>query len=90
MKTIEEAAAECTEDLMYIGFIKGVEFAQRWIPVGEEIPTELDYENNTNYVLAKTSTGNIQVAWRQSQYNEWWTNYNKLQNITHWRPINIL
>jgi hypothetical protein len=47
MKTIEEAAynwkRNCTELLtIEEAFIAGVEFAQRWIPVDEELPENID------------------------------------------------
>lgn len=42
MKTIDEAAKECAGHVNTIPnikiFKKGVEFAQRWIPVEEELP----------------------------------------------------
>lgn len=51
MKTIEEAVIEYSENAdideetyiadVYDGFKAGVEFAQRWIPVEEELPEKL-------------------------------------------------
>ena len=60
-------------------FIAGVEFAQRWIPVEEESPAEYDY------VLAKSSVGDVYVACF-SDYT-FHTGMPHKVNITHWRPI---
>ena len=89
MKTIEEAAHELWRK-EYIGeidhneydeiFRSGVEFAQRWIPVKEELPPirekvlglYKDYEN-MDYVFL--------VYFRGGE--------DELSFVTHWRPINF-
>ena len=55
MKTIEKAALNCNKeyslqpDPAYIGFIQGVKFAQRWIPVDEKPDTPKRYKDGTPY-----------------------------------------
>lgn len=84
MKTIEEAASECYQnsggdinhEYFKDIFKSGVEFAQRWIPVEEELPEKGDE------VLTKTSDewyrlitfGSVGYKGFPSQ-------------VTHWRPI---
>lgn len=89
MKTIEKVAkeharkvsphSEWTAKNAEINFKAGVEFAQRWIPVEEESPSEYDY------VLAKSSVGDVYVA-SFSAYT-FHTGMPHKVNITHWRPI---
>ncbi len=88
MKTIEQAAIEYRQTLNDSGvllsntvatFKAGVEFAQRWIPVEEESPSEYEY------VLAKRSVGDVYVACF-SDYT-FHTGMPHKVNITHWRPI---
>ena len=93
MKTIGQfkeeyiANLDKTGDLTKIDIIEqnmnavdaGVQFAQRWIPVEEESPAEYDY------VLAKSSIGDVYVA-SFSAYT-FHTGMPHRVNITHWRPI---
>lgn len=88
MKTIEQAAIEYRQTLNDSGvllsntvatFKAGVEFAQRWIPVEEESPAEYDY------VLAKSSVGDVYVA--SFSDGTFHTGMPHKVNITHWRPI---
>ena len=82
------------------GFKAGVEFAQRWISVEDELP--ICYESGdwdglrSDFVLVKNKNG----AWRKgrlysgiidgSKYSDWYDEYDfELDNITHWRPIEI-
>ena len=81
-------------------FKAGVEFAQRWISVEDELP--ICYESGdwdglrSDFVLVKNKNG----AWRKgrlysgiidgSKYSDWYDEYDfELDNITHWRPIEI-
>ncbi len=66
------------QGIAYDAFKRGAEFAQRWIPVEEELP-----ENNED-VLVKTKYRGIKMTMRS--YNEW-VYYGK--GITHWRPIEL-
>jgi hypothetical protein len=85
------------------GFKAGVEFAQRWIPVGEELPchTTLDLHNAVN-VKFKTIHGYerectatlesvSQHCFENSPYHNRWYVYpsggHELKTVTHWRPI---
>ena len=121
MKTIEEAKDDCINYgcLKYresyctavyangidYGFEAGVEFAQRWISVEDELP-EITTINNHNAVNVKFKTihGDERVCTATlesvSQYcgenspmNDVWYVYpsggHVLRNVTHWRPIEL-
>ena len=83
------AKLETTDNLTKLDIIEqnmnaidaGVEFAQRWIPVEEESPAEHDY------VLAKSSVGDVYVA--NYSRNKYHVNMPFEVKITHWRPIDI-
>ena len=63
MKTIEKAALNCNKEYSlqpapaYLGFIQGVKFAQRWIPVEEELPEKL------KQVIVKLENGWHTCTW---------------------------
>ena len=102
MKTINDAAQEyainkyeeCTgiiEDTL-VDFKSGVEFAQRWIPVEEELPevgeivlvkTKINKVTTCEMYIPKDYLGNILGE------KEWAASYNFKQAITHWRPIEL-
>ena len=106
MKTIEEAIIEYSENAdideetyiadVYDGFKAGVEFAQRWIPVEEELPevgamvlTKMEKRHGDTWVQNYYST-----ATRLENQGEWqtvnWVDHSiSFGHITHWRPINI-
>ena len=104
MKTIEDAAREfCNikQDLVideeeryyqnfdkYDGFKAGVEFAQRWISINDELPSMREY------CLVKLSDGTVMYA--QFTYvgcNIFWSCGTSWQSsdrpVTHWRQIEI-
>ena len=101
MKTIEQAAQEYAKSLNLKGhdsfdfetyakqdFKAGVEFAQRWISVNEEL-----YPSNKQ-ILIKTSNGCIYDAVHNCFDNKvvsWWSNSFEIikTEITHWRPIEL-
>ena len=101
MKTIEEAAIQyantkSSSDVFIESHIKdfkaGVEFAQRWIPVEEELPevgeivlvrTKINKVTTCEMYIPKDYLGNILGE------KEWAASYNFKQAITHWRPINL-
>ena len=102
MKTINDAAQEyainkyegCTgiiEDTL-VDFKAGVEFAQRWIPVEEELPEVGDV------VLVRTKIGKVLTCEMYIPMDdlgnvlgekEWCGSYNFKQAVTHWRPVNL-
>ena len=94
MKTIEEALNiaydECKSNAYFgNGFKKGVEFAQRWIPVEEELPDEKNGCINKE-VIAFTSD-NCAYILIYDDYLGWLPNGTDadIDNITHWRPLNL-
>ena len=95
MKTIEEALNtaydECKSNAYFgNGFKKGVEFAQRWIPVEEELPeigekviTKMNKDKRTSYGIATR----IREEW---EINAHWIDHTfSNMIITHWRPIEL-
>lgn len=98
MKTIKEAAMDyCskTDGYKFIArspfksFEAGVEFAQRRIPVEEELPDEKNGYINKE-VIAFTSD-NCAYVLIYDDYIGWLPNGTDadIDNITHWRPIEI-
>ena len=95
MKTIEDALNiaydECKSNAYFgNGFKKGVEFAQRWIPVEEELPkigekviTKMTKDKRTSYGIATR----IREEW---EINSHWIDHTfSNMTITHWRPIEL-
>ena len=83
METIEEGLEEAYQKAgknAYFGngFKAGVEFAQRWISVEDELPEESDF------VLVKTGSGCITTAYFHQE-----DSYFTSGIITHWRPIEL-
>lgn len=101
MKTIEEAVKEnflyksygyyglCEESTHKKIFNAGVEFAHRRIPVEEELPDEKNGYINKD-VIAFTSD-NCAYVLIYDDYIGWLPNGTDadIDNITHWRPIEI-
>ena len=93
MKTIEEAAKEygrATGDnpdkpinAGYGGFMAGIEFAQRWIPVEEELPPPEES------VLVKDCFGKHRVSVLMYDMKTWKTISMSDGRVTHWRPIEL-
>lgn len=84
MKTIEEAAKEYrhktnTSECLLDGFKAGVEFAERWIPVEEELPED-EME-----IIAKNGFDKEIFAFYEKGYRD--DEYLRC-SFTHWRPIN--
>ena len=104
MKTIEEAAIECAniylqgyrdsypaDEYDFIDvFESGVEFAQRRIPVEKELPDEKNGYINKE-VIAFTSD-NCAYVLIYDDYIGWLPNGTDadIDNITHWRPIELI
>ena len=78
------------EDYIAESFKEGVEFAQRWIPVEEELPeigekviTKMAKDKRTSYGIATR----IREEW---EINAHWIDHTfSHMNITHWRPIEL-
>jgi len=104
MKTIKQAAKEYRNTLSSYdyenaigeeGFLKGIEFAQQWISVKDELP------DNNRIVLVKTGSvydldyaGNAFLAWYLEAYDEWILKKTPksdigevITDITHWRDM---
>lgn len=97
METIKEAAtinawgsltilsADAVKNAKYKGFIDGVAWAERWIPVEEELP------DNQDIVLVKTDKGCVSTAYLHGKksgficYGQ--EAYNDFGEVTHWRPV---
>lgn len=110
MKTIEQASIECAniylqgyrdsypadENDFVDVFEAGIEFAQRWIPVEEELPrigemviTKMEKRHGDTMVQNYYST-----ATRLENQGEWqtvnWVDHSiSFGHITHWRPIEL-
>ena len=99
MKTIEEAAKDFNDSHVnghhpqkWVSdiFKAGVEFAQRWIPVEEELPeigekviTKMAKDKRTSYGIATR----IREEW---EINAHWIDHTfSNMTITHWRHIDL-
>jgi hypothetical protein len=99
MKTVEQAAQESRQfddglfpnwsdaNIWDGAFEAGVEFAQRWISVEDELPEQVDvYEDLSEEVLAKTDNGAIWLS-KYDHFVKDWTDVEIYMKVTHWRPI---
>lgn len=108
MKKIEEAAKECAKAFGYdsnfgtgehlrLAHNKGVEFAQRWISVEEELPEEAFPDSNFSIeVLVKHRYEEVsdecfhevaQYCLNTKLFED--SHGNEILNVTHWRPIEL-
>ena len=71
-------------------FEAGVQFAQRWIPVEEELP-EIGEKVITKMTKDKRSSYGIATRIREEwEINAHWIDHTfSNMNITHWRPIEL-
>lgn len=67
-----------------IGFKAGVEFAQRWIPVEEELPETNEFKES-KICLVKNRCA-IDIGRYYSNHNRWFLASGNFK-VTHWRPI---
>jgi len=95
MKTIEEAAKEQLKMTLNVPrtFRDGVEFAQRWISVEEELP-ENGSHGFSDLVLTKNSVGEIHLERYDFEYNRFTDiRYDALVKgdgqVSHWRQIEL-
>ena len=71
-------------------FKAGVEFAQKWIPVEEDLPnSDAPGSATSEVVLAKSEELANEVTVYSHLVNKTWHIYpsGKIITITHWRPI---
>ncbi|MDR1129828.1 MAG: hypothetical protein LBK96_02480 [Prevotellaceae bacterium] len=111
MKTVKEVAKsyvynvvrgmsiedEFSVSTIEYAFIDGVEFAQRWISVEEELPEyametvkEGNYTHTVSSVIVKTSNGRYAIAKRRMFLDhgwEWMGSGTFNRSVTHWRRI---
>jgi len=101
MKTIDEGAKEIEKVVngkLSTAFRKGVEFAQRRIPVEEELPVTYESGNwdglRGSFVIVYDSFGEWHKARPYSgfldghNFYDWYSESDcMLSNITHWRPV---
>lgn len=78
MKTIKEEAKEYISEFGDDAFMAGAEFAQRWIPVEEELPPPY------TFILCKCSLGDYYISCSNAKGE---IISSKGETITHWRPI---
>ena len=91
MKTIEKIIREFISDYptdaeqmaARSGFRAGVEFAQRWISIEDELPEE------DKYVLLKYDFGIYMGGWNGDEFFEE-TGTIDDSTPTHWRPIEVI
>ena len=89
MKTIKEAAREFQRDYptdieeraAYSAFKAGVEYAQRWISVEDELPEITEEGCNCVEVLYMTKNGLGGICLFKDG------RFETLSKVTHWRPI---
>ena len=86
-ETNDEKTA-CCNRLERRGFIQGVAWAERWIPVEEELPQlpnkeTFDVEHDYNQVLVKNKGYSVRTANVYHEEDILWIK----TNFTHWRPI---
>jgi hypothetical protein len=87
MKTIEEAARELIAhahngdytNFVQDAFKKGVEFAQQWISVDEELPKE-----DGAYLVKTTAMYSGYFVAKFTLRHKWYQ-----REVTHWRPIEL-
>lgn len=93
MKTVEQAAQEFNDSISYEGssdrvaFTAGVEFAESWIPVEEEMPEQMTESDYSAEVLTQTKNGYYWL--NQYDYeSKAWTESPSGDPVINWRPIN--
>ena len=103
MKTKEQASYESLiqspsyvvkhDSVFHEGFSRGVEFAQRWIPVEEELPPKENDTDESEIVLIRETQdfGNFFLGWYDYHQKAWFMVYRlHMVKPTHWRPVHFL
>ena len=77
------------EKLSEISFKKGVEFAQRWIPVGEELPKvdEKGYSKNVLICDDPQDEDDERIGYRITDIGTGVTHWNNNEHPAYWRTI---
>ena len=103
METIETLSQEYSqkvgldenEEFIYLQGLKaGVEFAQKWISVDDELP-EIDSDdcwNHTHGFSKTVITTNSDLNfpnYKTQSYNRKSSSWQYKNKVTHWRPINL-
>ena len=99
MKTIKEAAVDYAEEtkdtsngMFYAdcqdSFKSGVQFAQRWIPVEEELPETNEFCESKKCIVKNATYNCVDIARYYSNTNMWYFDSTDFI-VTHWRPIDI-
>jgi len=102
MKTKEQTAAEYAKvylnhdkSKIYEALIWGINFAEQWIDVNDELPEII--KGQSEKVLVKDKQGEIYLATCNPLGDEYiWIEETQnvsgctVDNVTHWRPINKL
>ncbi|MDR1153473.1 MAG: DUF551 domain-containing protein [Bacteroidales bacterium] len=68
-------------------FIAGVEFAQKWISVEDELPVNSDSEL---LYLVRQSSNNISLACSYRNNIFWSKSYIQIKEVTHWRYVELI
>jgi len=94
MKSINDAAKVMYDDAKNIGaFINGAEFAQRWIPIEEELPPCSDDDLLLKGVGHGGIVGIVDIGYMHDSndgkphQSNFMSHSGVLIAITHWRPI---
>ena len=99
MKTIEQASVEYSkkqydhDPIMRFQcethFEAGIEFAQRFISVNDELPEDIETDGRSHIPCIVTNGETKTIAFRRlSPLTKKW-NWNVMMEVTHWRPIDI-
>lgn len=105
MKTKQQAAEEYDNSISFEGKIKreafesGIEFAESWIDVNEELPEVLPFndsmiiENDDLLLLKYKPYGSLEFGvLRRTNHCTYWeipdVGNCVIEEVTHWRPIN--
>jgi len=96
MKKIEEAAIAHSESRTFgvwkdeakESFKAGVEFAQSWIDVNDELPERIEDWPYSDEVLTKTDKGHYWLEQFDYEENDWTCSFVN-GKVTHWRPIEV-
>jgi hypothetical protein len=69
-----------------IGFNAGVEFAQRWIPVEEELPETNEFEESRICLIKNRYA--IDIGRYYSNKKRWFLSSSNFE-VTHWRYVEL-
>lgn len=72
----------------YFCFKSGVEFAQRWISIEEELPETNEFCESKKCIVKNATYNCVDIARYYSNTNTWYFDSTDFI-VTHWRPIDI-